>query len=529
MDFKYVKVRNYIRLGEWYEPMPVVNIESDGSFSNLSLSDFSQDKIKAHETYSTAYHAYEELFTDNEHQNIQDVSGAFRNLRDAWNDLSANYIYEQDLSVTALQHSAQVFEVNAEVPPSTSADGVTTTIDDLNDMFPNPNVFNQYLDLTYAKKIRLMRSINYSTTMTQIIKITASENSSVDDIERSFEILVNEIQLQWQNSLGHALVESVDFQIGEQRIDRIVGEWLDIRDQLTVKKCKQIASDTLVGRHHILSDGSGVVGVLDTTSNNTLTVELPFWFTQSLGQALPVIAMHHEECKVNIKLRSLHECVQEYTAEKNLLYMDPNAGDNLKATLWIDYVYLETSERVKLAKEKHEFLISQVQYMGAEAITLPDKNHTSEVTKFLKISHPVKELIWAFRRPDAGLFQYNETEANSINEIMCQEDTLNKCRLRINGLDRFPEREGKYFRLIQPMQHHTAVPTKNIYCYSFALHPEKEHPSGTLNFSRIDRAHFILTLNGTSKTIKTCDYLLFAVNYNVLRIQSGLSGLLFSN
>ena len=69
----------------------------------------------------------------------------------------------------------------------------------------------------------------------------------------------------------------------------------------------------------------------------------------------------------------------------------------------------------------------------------------------------------------------------------------------------------------------TSTMTNKINCYSFALEPEEHQPSGTCNFSRIDNAH--LKQSGTKHTVET----IYAVNYNVLRIMSGMGGLAYSN
>ena len=80
---------------------------------------------------------------------------------------------------------------------------------------------------------------------------------------------------------------------------------------------------------------------------------------------------------------------------------------------------------------------------------------------------------------------------------------------------------------MQPFMHHTGTPYPGIYCYSFALKPEEHQPTGTCNFSRIDNAQVQVTLK--AKTQDNTSQWMFAVNYNVLRIQSGMGGLAFSN
>ena len=110
---------------------------------------------------------------------------------------------------------------------------------------------------------------------------------------------------------------------------------------------------------------------------------------------------------------------------------------------------------------------------------------------------------------------------------------VSTAKLVLNGNDRFTEREGKYFNLVQPYQHHSNCPAPGINVYSFALTPEEHQPSGTCNFSRIDNAH--LTINVTDNTISStlnsgnAKIRVYATNYNILRIMSGMGGLAYSN
>ena len=123
----------------------------------------------------------------------------------------------------------------------------------------------------------------------------------------------------------------------------------------------------------------------------------------------------------------------------------------------------------------------------------------------LSFNHPVKELIW------------QETT----------KKVLGKTKLMLNGNDRFAKRDAKYFTHVQPYQHHENIPDgTNIHVYSFALKPEEHQPSGTLNMSRIDTATAIV---GTASGSAAGTLNMYAVNYNVLRILSGMGGLAYSN
>ena len=137
----------------------------------------------------------------------------------------------------------------------------------------------------------------------------------------------------------------------------------------------------------------------------------------------------------------------------------------------------------------------------------------------MSFNHPVKELIWVFKlnsnQDKVGLW---------LSDAACP---ISSVSLKLNGHDRFAARPGKYFSMVQPYQHHTCVPDvdSGINVYSFALKPEEHQPSGTCNFSRIDNASLILTGLASGTT----ELKVFATNYNILRILSGMGGIAYSN
>ena len=128
---------------------------------------------------------------------------------------------------------------------------------------------------------------------------------------------------------------------------------------------------------------------------------------------------------------------------------------------------------------------------------------------------------------DAGSFVLAET---ALTMHCWGENPVVTAKLQLNGQDRFSEREGTYFDLVQPFQHHTRHPDTGINVYSFALRPEEHQPSGTCNFSRIDNATLQLVLsNATVSGTHTAKVRVYATNYNVLRVMSGMGGLAYSN
>jgi len=128
---------------------------------------------------------------------------------------------------------------------------------------------------------------------------------------------------------------------------------------------------------------------------------------------------------------------------------------------------------------------------------------------------------------DAGTFVLAES---AIDMHCWGENPVVTAKLQLNGQDRFSEREGSYFDVVQPFQHHTRAPDTGINVYSFALRPEEHQPSGTCNFSRIDNAVLQLVLSSpTVSGTNTAKVRVYAVNYNVLRVMSGMAGVAYSN
>lgn len=301
---------------------------------------------------------------------------------------------------------------------------------------------------------------------------------------------------------GLRLLKSVEIEIGGQRIDKQYSDWMYIWNELTLAPGKKAGYEAMVGF------------ALDESVANTIYVPLEFWFCRNPGLALPLIALQYHEVKINIEFESQANMKAGATEL---------ASDFSSASLWVDYIFLDTDERRRFAQLSHEYLIEQLQFTGEEAVSPAAAN-----TVKLSFNHPVKELVWVMTRATNDQW-FNYTNSNvSANGVPDAAGNLNltaSALLQLNGHDRFASRPGTYFNLVQPYQHHERVPVnKGINVYSFAISPAVHQPSGTLNFSRIDTANLKVTTIATAATIKV-----FAHGYNVLRIMSGMGGLAYSN
>ena len=451
---------------------------------------------------------------------------------------------------------------------------------------------------------------------------------------------------RWLDYPGEQLVSQVEVEIGGQRIDRQYGDWMHIWNQLTLTSEQERGYNKMVGHtmqmtYMIDPSFADVDGPCDTAGSDqvctprnalpetTLYVPLQFWFCRNPGLALPLIALQYHEVKINIDLRPLDECLWAVKSVNSTSgsqkSVAPYNQSLVAASLYVDYVFLDTDERRRMAQNPHEYLIEQLQFTGDESI-----GSSSNKIK-LNFNHPCKELVWVVQ-PDAhvnycdslvggkvlysilGAQPFNYTDAvdalpssmlayagfgslqganefinasglfedmgadflsgtgTSLNQVanggdggnaryrgaqiagavgegssvsdagayVLAETALNMhcwgenpvvtAKLQLNGQDRFSEREGSYFDLVQPYQHHTRNPDTGINVYSFAVRPEEHQPSGTCNMSRIDNATLQLVVsNSTVSGANTAKVRVYATNYNVLRIMSGMGGLAYSN
>ena len=354
------------------------------------------------------------------------------------------------------------------------------------------------------------------------VSVTVSRNA--DLITRAYvqvtlpEVLSPAGGFAWVEEVGHYLLNNVQVEIGGQTIDRHYGEWLSIWNSLTLPVGHDAGYDRMIGNEVELYGQAGALITAGLTApQRVLHIPLQFWFNRNAGLALPLIALQYHEVKISVEFAQLSSL---YRGDAPVI--TPTLSD---ASLYIDYVYLARDERRRFAQSAHEYLIEQLQFQGSDSLGT-GLNHKIR----LNLNHPVKELLWVVQRDDAldaGIdFQPNNftTELPSVGG---GENNVASALIQLNGHERFSERSGTYFNVVQPYEHHTRSPAIGINVYSFCEKPEEHQPTGSANFSRIDNANLVLTLanaGGASRTVR-----IYGVNYNVLRIMSGMGGLAFAN
>jgi hypothetical protein len=361
-----------------------------------------------------------------------------------------------------------------------------------------------------------------------------------------------------QGRLGYNLIRYAEIEIGGQLIDRVYGEWLYLWDSLTSStsqsmKTWQMVGDGLTAGSTVLTAPVGCSVAPNTSGNSSrpglptvLYIPLYFFFTKNPGAALPLIALQYHEVKINILWNKPELISGNYSSFTSNNFNVNKLPGPTQAAIYTDYIYLDVEERRRMAQQSHEYLIEQSQYN--QDIGLSSYNNRIDLT----FNHPVKELVWVVQptsytncSTSAKFLPPSIGTPRRLQPFTYDQSIVYEQWLQINGQDRMDRRYGDYFNKVQLYQHHSgtgstissttdlAAPQPGIYMYSFALRPEEHQPSGTCNFSRIDTATIVMNLSGQyavdESTDATYDVRVYATNYNILRIMSGMAGLAYSN
>jgi hypothetical protein len=413
----------------------------------------------------------------------------------------------------------------------------------------------------------------YTTPYAYVLDGSATSGGSyMPDPETSAQLTnpLGGFYAHWVNAVGFALLKAVRLIIGGHVIDTIYAEYLYSFEELAGKPGKRLQD--MVGKFETREQL-----IAYSRRPQRLYVPLPFWYSQVAGNALSLVSLAFHGVQLAVDFEELKNLIIVSNVDiKVNKTTDAGADSNreladtdLKACIQTEYVYLDVAERNRFAEGMFDQLIHTVQWHQTTHA------NGAQAQLNLLFNHPVMELIFMARLkanetankwfdfsrvgPAAGSGKYTGTGSSfptavaftpqtegtfevigdtslvSLNGmynlgdvVTVNADPIIEVGLKVNNLNRFAPMEGKYFRQVQPYQHHTNVPKGYIYNYSFALHPEEPNPSGALNWSRLDSVIMDLTLHadivGHEVTI-----LVFGRNWNVFSYVEGIGGSKFQS
>lgn len=323
------------------------------------------------------------------------------------------------------------------------------------------------------------------------------------------------VRFAWVKNLGFSIIDHLDVYIGGKRIDRHLGIWMNIWYELTHTEAQRRDFRKMIGDVAQLTN-------FDTLEKPEYTMYIPmnFWFNKYNGLSFPLLAMQYNNLRFSLKLRRFEDVsyiekiyrVEVNGSEKLMTagiidYLINRAVDRgtynitnieevsdislddifeaegkvLDGDMLLDYVYLESKERIKFAQSGHEYLIERIQHEIFESI---DRTNLSIKLDF---TNPSKELIWVFLKNiyTQNHFSHTECRWNDYTVGKTHTNPVLSFSMDINGYNRIQRQVGKYFDKYQPYVYHNVTPDDGINIYSFSIDPLQSQPSGSCNFSKL--------------------------------------------
>lgn len=320
-------------------------------------------------------------------------------------------------------------------------------------------------------------------------------------------------KFRWVKNVGNVFVKKASIFIDGMQIDQTTGEWMTIWNELSMPS-GDTKYDMMVGNmpemydpklsysrvtiknnkfiYYYYPEASKTEDKGPSISSRKIIVPLNFWFCKNSALALPLLRLQFNVVTIKIEVESAESMYQVFSDKLNRYvspaYYNEIHDDNINISTFAktldiephieaEYVFLGEEERNTLfLKTKLTYLVEQLSINSAQNV-LSTSGAAENIN--VVVHNPTKELVWVVKRDD--LYKYNEHDNYSPDVPESGNRILDKAIIRFNSNNRIEEKSWEYFNMIQPYQHHSKVPRKGIYCYSFALHPEKEFLSGYYN------------------------------------------------
>jgi hypothetical protein len=373
--------------------------------------------------------------------------------------------------------------------------------------------------LTGNPQVSLFRSVyrkytHYANTVErQVIQGTPSAGGiSTIRLEKKGD-LVNYMYFTARDTTG-AQVNNLDWSTVIDKIELLIGgQVIDTQDFEFMTDVEPVVGAQTFSQRYL---NNATAGRYTPTNQSTSFLPLKFFFCKDYSSSIPLVALQYHDVELRITWSSALGSAAK-SGGTSIAGGVLNSG--LQFLAWANFIYLDQSERKFFAENAHDMLITQVQRVPISGSAMQE----------LALAHPVKYIAW----PSANYGAAYGTDGSGTNVKDYQ------LKVQINGSDIGEFRHLPAFTDIAqyyttPFGYQHANQSANVAVISYALDTSKLQPTGTLNFSRIDTYRLVVpvTLTNGLKALTNSavsNPFLYAVNYNVLRIQNGVGAVLYAN
>lgn len=415
----------------------------------------------------------------------------------------------------------------------------------------------------------------YAYTLDATATAGAGDYLTDEELQAGLSNQIGGFYAHWTNAVGYAALSAVRLIVGQNEIDTLYREYLYMYEEFTGKAGKRLQD--MIGKFETREQL-----IAYSRKPQRMYAPLPWWYTQVSGNALSLVSLPYNGVQVAVDFAPLTELI--IVSNKDVKVFKTNAAGaatsnlvkdtDLQACLLTEYVFLDVAERNRFREGLFDQLISTVQFYDetqsnntTTRIELRWNNPVIEMYLGVRLKanevanrwfdfsrvgpaegsgsggtygHPVKPVLQPQTEGTFDLFVEPETVAGvagdtapdlvsdngmfNLSEVVTvNADPITLLGFQINGVSRYANMEGKFYRQVMPYQHHTNIPKNFFYNIPFALFPEQPNPSGSLNWSRLDNGIVEMTFHddivGESLHIMFC-----ARNWNIFSYVEGIGG-----
>ena len=297
------------------------------------------------------------------------------------------------------------------------------------------------------------------------------------------------LSYSYVDSVGTYLIQSAELRMGGQLIQTLTGEMIEIYNDLRVAQENQPGLTLLTGK----LDSSYVY------NDRTYYINLPFFFYGQAELSLPICALPLQDLEIWINFNNF----------QSLLLSANQAPTPLSVitSMIIDYAYLSEPEIQWFMTHRQDYIITQIQY---DTFFL-----NGSLTFRMDFLGSVRELFFVIQDSTDAVYSYDEDPGIGITIKFNGEDFVDSSTL-----------DYHFSRFIAPLQSYIRQPDRKIHMIPLCREPLNPRPSGSVNMSRIYQKTIQFTLP-TLTSLATKTLRLMAVSYNILRVENGLSGIMY--
>lgn len=287
--------------------------------------------------------------------------------------------------------------------------------------------------------------------------------------------------LKYIEDIGYNIFDYIELTCDNQTIEKMGNEYIKIYDSL-----------------HLTAEHSKGINKLINGIDGIIYIPLHFFFCDYYKLSLPLLCLKESEILFKIKLKDLKKVIKNSLINTNLITEKMIKKYKFKSWLVNKYILIDESIRTTIINQPQEFLINQIQY-----------------SSYYNLNNSVDTIILNFKNCVRYLILY-------LPNIDIKDKPFKNIQLYFNGIQRTIKINYIYYNLGIKYNNFKRCEDDNIYIINFSLYAEDLQPSGSCDFSYINKVELKFEyFENVLNKYKNIKLQIYGLSYNILKTENG--------